>query len=74
MAKPKVKPKAKKKAAPKKKVTLENVLSEIKRVHERLGKLERDIRALRGDVQSHTPTEKTTDTETESPFQTLPPL
>ena len=78
MAKPKAKPKAKlkpkKKAAPKKKVTLENVLGEIKKIHQRLGKLERDIRALRGGAQPRTSPEETGDTEIESPFQTLPPL
>jgi hypothetical protein len=48
MAKPKVKAKPKKKAAPKMKVTIEDALEEIKKIHERLDKIEADILTLRG--------------------------
>jgi len=54
-AKPKVKPKPKKKTAPTKKkkvtkVTPEDVLEEVKKIYERLDKIESDILALRGVV------------------------
>jgi hypothetical protein len=55
MAKPKAKPKAKKQSAPKKKVTLEVIFEDIKRIHKQLDKLEREILAIQGVVRSQTP-------------------
>ncbi len=54
MKNPEMKTKPKKKAAPKKKVALEDVLEEIKKIHQRLDKLEDDVLALRGIVRPQT--------------------
>jgi hypothetical protein len=57
MAKAKAKPK--KKRAPKRGVTLEDVLEEIKKIYQRLDKMEDDILVLQGVVRPQTtPLEK----------------
>lgn len=74
-AKPKVKPKSKKKAAPKNRATLENVLGEINKIHQRLDKVESDVRALRGVASPQTPQpEEENDTEIEVKFWSLTSL
>jgi hypothetical protein len=74
MAKAKIKPRPKKKSAPKKKATLEDVLGEIKRIHQRLDKIESDIRAPRGVTRSQAPLEEATDTDIETKFGFLTSL
>ena len=55
----------KKKATPKKKVTLGVVLEEIKNIHKRLDDLEREILAIRGVTRSQTPQPKKENEDTE---------
>lgn len=54
MAKPKVKAKPKKKAATKMRVTIEDALGEIKKIHGMLDKIEGDILTLRGVARPQT--------------------
>jgi hypothetical protein len=61
MAKRKVKPKAKKKSAPKKKVTLEVISEDLKKIHKKLENLEREILAIQGIIGSQTPSPKKED-------------
>ena len=70
------KPKAKKRSAPKKKVTLEVVLEEMKKIHKKLDDLEREILAMRGVARSETPKpeEESEDTEMEIRFGFLTSL
>lgn len=70
------KPKAKKRSAPKKKVTLEVVLEEMKKIHKKLDDLEREILAMRGVARSETPKpeEESEDTEMEIKFGFLTSL
>ena len=70
------KPKAKKRSAPKKKVTLEVVLEEMKKIHKKLNDLEREILAMRGVARSETPKpeEESEDTEMEIRFGFLTSL
>lgn len=68
-ARAKAKPRPKKKLAPKKKVTLEVIFEDMKKIHKKLDGLERDILAMRGVTTSHTPQpEEENDTEMEVKF------
>ncbi len=55
MAKPKGKHRAKKKTAPKKKVTLEVIFEDMKKIHKKLDNMEREILAIQGVMGSQTP-------------------
>jgi tetrahydromethanopterin S-methyltransferase subunit G len=74
MAKPKAKamakPKPMKKSAPKKKVTLEVIFEDMKKIHKKLDDLEREILAMRGDTMSHTPQSDEDDIEIRFGFLT----
>ena len=61
MAKPKGKLRAKKKSAPKKKVTLEVIFDDMKKIHKKLDNLEREILAVQGVIGSQTPPPKKED-------------
>ncbi len=79
MAKPKAKaksqPKPKQKSVPKKKVTLEVIFEDMKRIHKKLDDLEREILAMRGVAMSHTPQpEEEDDDEVEVKFGFLTSL
>jgi hypothetical protein len=61
VAKPKGKLRAKKKSTPKKKVTLEAIFEDMKKIHKKLDNLEREILAIRGVIGSQTPPSKKED-------------
>ena len=61
MARAKAKPKPKKKSAPKKKVTLEVIHEDMKKIHQKLDNLERELLAVRGATRSQTPRSKEED-------------
>jgi hypothetical protein len=62
-AKAKAKPRPKKKSAPKKKVTLEVIFEDMKKIHKKLDDLEKEILAMRGVAMSqpHQPEEEDDD-------------
>lgn len=71
-AKAMAKSKPMKKSAPKNKVTLEVIFEDIKKIHQKLDDLEREILAMRGVTMSHTP--QLTDDEIEVRFGFLTSL
>ena len=69
MAKPKAKLKAKKKSAPKKKVTLEVIFEDMKKIHKKLDSMEREILAIQGVIGSQTtPPKEEDETDLEVKF------
>jgi hypothetical protein len=75
MPNPKIKPKPKQKSAPKKKVTLEVIFEDMKKIHKKLDDLEREILAIRGLTRSQTPQpENEDDNEIEVKFGFLTSL
>ena len=63
MAKPKAKVRPKEKSAPKEKITLEVIFEDMKKIHEKLDDLEREILAMRGVASPHTPQPEEEDDE-----------
>ena len=61
MAKPKGKLRAKKKSTPKKKVTLEVIFEDMKKIHKKLDNMEREILAIQRVIEPQAPPSKEED-------------